>query len=53
MENSGYLFAVFGIVWLVLFIYVLMLINSQNRLQKEIKSLTKVLQEKGLDKKNI
>ena len=46
MENLGYLFAVFGIVWLVIFIYLYIMINSQKRLAKEIHSLKEVLKEK-------
>ena len=49
MENLGYLFAVFSIVWLVIFIYLFSLINGQKRLQKEIKSLKTLIQEKGIE----
>ncbi|MFC1943213.1 CcmD family protein [Chloroflexota bacterium] len=47
MENAGYLFAAFGIVWAVVFGYVLSLFNRQRRLQREIDSLREVLKEKG------
>ncbi len=50
MDNLGYLFAVFGIIWVVLFIYVFTSINRQKKLQKEIKSLKDMLEEKGLVK---
>ena len=46
MDNVGYLFAVFSIVWIVLFIYVFSLINGQKRLQKEIKALKQELADK-------
>jgi CcmD family protein len=50
MDNFGYLFAVYAIVWLVIFIYVLILINGQNKLRQEIQKLNEALKEKGLDK---
>ena len=49
MENLGYLFAVFGIVWAVIFGYVFSLMNAQKKLQREIKLLKEALQEKGLE----
>lgn len=39
MENGGYLFAAFAIVWAVLFAYILLLANRQRRLKKEVDSL--------------
>ena len=36
MENLGYLFAAFAVVWVVLFGYVLILIQRQKKLQREI-----------------
>ncbi len=50
MDNIGYLFAVFGIIWIVLFVYVFASVNKQNKLQKEIQSLKEMLADKGLDK---
>jgi CcmD family protein len=50
MDNLGYLFAVFGIVWVLLFAYILILINGQKRLQKEIQALKMIIKEKELDK---
>ncbi len=47
MENAGYLFAAFAIVWAVVFGYVLLLFNRQRRLRREIDSLKEVLQAKG------
>jgi len=46
LENLGYLFAVFAIVWLVIFAYVLILSNNQKRLAKEMHSLKEILKEK-------
>jgi CcmD family protein len=50
MDNLGYLLAVFGIVWVVLFAYVLVLINGQKRLRKEIQNLYEIVKEKGIEK---
>ncbi len=47
MENAGYLFAAFGIVWAVVFGYVLLLFNRQRRLRREIDALKETLKEKG------
>lgn len=46
MENEGYLFAAFAIVWAVLFAYILLLGNRQKRLKKEVDYLNKRLKEK-------
>lgn len=47
MENGGYLFSAYGIVWAVVFGYVLSLLNRQRRLRQEIDSLKEALKEKG------
>jgi CcmD family protein len=47
MDNLGYLLAVYSIIWVVLFLYVLFLLNGQRKLRKEIESLRKTLEEKG------
>jgi CcmD family protein len=46
MDNLGYLFAVYSVIWVVLFLYVLFLINGQKKLRKEIDSLKRELEEK-------
>lgn len=46
MENAGYLFAAFAIVWAVLFAYIFLLGNRQKRLKNEVDSLKKSLKEK-------
>ncbi len=51
MENAGYLFASFAIVWAVVFGYVLLLFNRQRRLRREINSLKEALQEKQAETK--
>ena len=43
MENIGYLFAVFAIIWVFVFGYVLVLIRRQQKLKKEIQSLKETL----------
>lgn len=51
MENAGYLFAAFGIVWAGLFGYVVLLVRRQKRLEREIDLLKKqaVTKEAGAD----
>jgi len=46
MENLGYLFAVFAIVWAVLFGYILSLIQRQRQLRREIDLLKESLGKK-------
>ena len=47
MENAWYLFAAYGIVWIVVFGFVFLLLNRQRRLRREINSLKEALKEKG------
>ncbi len=49
MENAGYLFAAFTIVWVVVFGYVLSLFNRQRRLRGEIDSLREALKERQVE----
>lgn len=46
MENGPFLFAAYAIVWAVTFGYILLLLNRQKNLRREIDSLKQVLQEK-------
>ncbi len=46
MENAGYLFAAFTIIWALVFGYVLSLFNRQRRLRQEINSLKEAFKEK-------
>ena len=46
MQNAGYLFAAFTAVWVVLFGYVLYLLNKQKKLEQEIDSLKGALKDK-------
>lgn len=46
MENSGYFFAAFAIVWAVLFAYIFLLGSRQRQLKRKIESLKELLKEK-------
>lgn len=46
MENAGYIFAAYAIVWAVVFGYVLLLINRQRQLHQAINSLKESLKGK-------
>jgi CcmD family protein len=47
MENAGFLFAAFAIVWAVTFIYVILLLNRQKKVRREIESLRKTIEREG------
>jgi len=49
MENAGYIFAAYSIVWVVVFGYILSLFNRQRRLQRELNSLKEVTKEKRVE----
>ncbi len=49
MENGGYLFAAYSIIWAVLFGYVAVLIRRQVKLRRDIELLKKSMQEKPGD----
>jgi len=46
MENSGYFFAAFAIIWSVLFAYIFLLAGRQRGLKRKIESLKEMLKEK-------
>jgi CcmD family protein len=46
MENAGYFFAAFAIIWALVFGYVLFLSLKQRRLRREIDLLREALKEK-------
>ena len=48
MENAGYLLAAFTLIWAFVFGYVLMLINRQRRLKREIELMKETFKEKGI-----
>ena len=39
MENAGYFFAAFGLIWAVVFAYVLLLVNRQAKINHRIKNI--------------
>ncbi len=45
MENAGYFFAAFALIWALLFGYVLILINRQKQLRHALDSLKARLEE--------
>ena len=47
MENAGYVFAAFAIVWIVVFSYLLVLSSRQRKLGREIESLKGALKGNG------
>ena len=47
MENAGSLFAVFAIIWAVLFVYVLSLIRRQQQLRRDIDLLKDMLDKEA------
>ena len=46
MEKLGYLFAIYTIVWAVLFGYVWVLLLRQKQIRKELESIKALLREK-------
>jgi CcmD family protein len=46
MENAGYLFAAYTLAWVLVFGYVLLLLNRQKGLRRDLESLKKTLLEK-------
>lgn len=49
MENAGYLFAAFTIIWAVIFGYVLAMFNRQRGLRREIDQLKRAFEDKGIE----
>ena len=47
MENAGYLFAAFTIIWAFVFGYVILLFNRQRQLRRDVESLKEAFKEKG------
>jgi len=48
MENMGYLFAAFLIVWIGIIGYLFVIFNRQKKISREIETLEKSLKEKGI-----
>lgn len=49
MENGGFLFAAFAVVWTGVFVFVLYLSSKQAKLRQEISWLKEKLKEKGAE----
>ena len=49
MENLGFLFAAYTIIWVVLFGYVISVFTRQRKLQKELDLLKEMFKEKQID----
>ncbi len=50
MENAGFLFAAYSIVWAISFAYLAVLFNRQRRLRRDIESLREALRGKQAEK---
>jgi len=48
MENAGYVFAAFAVIWALVFGFVLFLVSRQRRLRREIDSLRETIKEKEI-----
>ncbi|MFC1971187.1 CcmD family protein [Chloroflexota bacterium] len=48
MENAGYLFAAFTLIWAFVFGYILMLTSRQRRLERDIEIIKEDFKEKGV-----
>jgi CcmD family protein len=46
MQDAGYLFAAFTVIWVFFFGYLLLLHNRQRKLHRELESLQEVFEEK-------
>ncbi|MFH1381850.1 MAG: CcmD family protein [Chloroflexota bacterium] len=46
MENAGYIFAAFGIVWAVVFGYVLLLVSREKNLRRNLEIAKEVSKPK-------
>jgi CcmD family protein len=49
MENLGYLLAAYGIIWAVVFGYVLYMQRKQRRLNKQVERLEELLDKSKTD----
>ncbi len=46
MDNMGFLFAAYTVIWLGVFIYVLFLLQRENKLRRDIEGLKQEMKEK-------
>ena len=49
MENAGYLFAAYTVIWVVIFGYVISMFTRQRKLQRELDLLKEMFKEKQID----
>ncbi len=47
MENAGFLFAAFSIIWASFFVYVFVLWQRQRQIRREIDALKEAMKERG------
>lgn len=47
MQNAGYIFAAYTIIWVVLLGFVFAMINRQNKVRREIERLRELVKDKG------
>ncbi len=47
MENWPYLFAAYTVIWIAVFAYVLLLLQGERKLRREIDSLRRSLKDKS------
>jgi len=46
MQDAGYIFAAYTIIWIVLLGFVLAMINRQNKVRREIERLREMVKDK-------
>ena len=49
MENAGYLFATFAIIWVLFFAYLVILHNKQRKLDRELEALKSAMSAESRD----
>ncbi len=47
MQDTGYIFAAYTIIWIVLLGFVLAMINRQAKVRREIERLREIVKDKG------
>ncbi len=47
MQDAGYIFAAYTIIWIVLLGFVLAMINRQAKVRREIERLREIVKDKG------
>jgi CcmD family protein len=48
MENAGYVFAAFAVIWALVFGFLLFFVSRQRKLRQEIDSLRETIKEKEI-----